>query len=329
MPGKKTLEEVKESYSKEGYEFLDIIYVNSGYKHSIRCSFGHFIAQRYNAFQSGQRCKKCSLIYRSQKRTLSLEFIKNKYKTRGFEFLDETYLGNRHLHNIKCSKHHIIWRQRYNDFQKGCGCQECKREKQKSTCLIKYSCENPFGNNKIKDKIRETNLKKYGCEHPQHNINIKEKTKATNNKSYGGNNPICDQLVRNKSKQTCLENYGVEYPSQNREIALKQARSANKLELHYHWLTGEEIWTQGSYEANTIYDLNNKRINYLWQPKVFKLANGKTYRPDMYLPDEDKWIEVKGFFRKDAKEKWDEFHNTIMLNSELWDAIKLKEMGVL
>ena len=54
----------------------------------------------------------------------------------------------------------------------------------------------------------------------------------------------------------------------------------------------------------------------------------KTYRPDCYLPDEDLWIEIKGYFREIGKVKWSWFHNQHP-NSELWNEEKLKELGVL
>lgn len=57
------------------------------------------------------------------------------------------------------------------------------------------------------------------------------------------------------------------------------------------------------------------------------MPTGKVYIPDCYLPIEDKWVEIKGRFLGDAKEKWDWFHSTYP-NSELWDRPKLKSMGL-
>ena len=59
-----------------------------------------------------------------------------------------------------------------------------------------------------------------------------------------------------------------------------------------------------------------------------KMPDGKTYRPDLYLFSTRKWIEIKGYFRKDAEEKWNWFQ-TIKPNSELWNESKLKKMGIL
>lgn len=58
------------------------------------------------------------------------------------------------------------------------------------------------------------------------------------------------------------------------------------------------------------------------------MPNGKTYRPDLFLINENKWIEIKGWMRKDAQEKWDWFL-TIMPISELWNKEKLLSLNIL
>lgn len=134
--------------------------------------------------------------------------------------------------------------------------------------------------------------------------------------------------ISEKSQKTCLRKYGVPFTHQNKEIALKAARSSNIANIKFHWKTNEELICQGGYEYKAVDYLNKNNIDFKWQPKVFKMPNGKTYRPDLYLINENKWIEIKGYFRKDSKEKWDWFQS-IMLNSELWDKSKLKKMGIL
>jgi hypothetical protein len=328
---------------------------------------------------------------------LTLEYVKEEYAKKGFEFLDNEYNSSKFKHNIKCLKHNIIWKQKYNSLQCGYGCPECAKEKTKKTFLMKYGVEIASKSKEVKEKTKQTMFKKYGG-YPQQNKQIQEKSKQTcinkygvenifqndlikkksqqtcleyygvdnysktkefkNNfkqaclEKYGVENPFQNEKIKEKIKQTCLERYGIDShtkikevkekiqqtcmerygtknPSQNYEIALRAARKVNHPELHYHWLTGEELVCQGSYESAVVYHLNNLRINYLWQPEVFKLSTGRTYRPDFYLVDEDKWIEIKGYFRKDALDKWNEFHNIIKPNSELWNKDKLKEMAIL
>jgi hypothetical protein len=129
-------------------------------------------------------------------------------------------------------------------------------------------------------------------------------------------------------KKTCVEKYGAPNPMQVPEIALRAAKSSNLSHTLHHWKTGQEIVCVGSYEQKTVQYFNENRINFLWQPKTFTTPSGSTYRPDCYLPDQDLWIEIKGYFYDDAKEKW-EWFQSVYPNSELWDKQKLQQLKIL
>lgn len=131
-----------------------------------------------------------------------------------------------------------------------------------------------------------------------------------------------------KSKQTCLNKYGVDNPSKNKDIRLKAAKSSNNSFVLHHWKTNKELICQGSWERKCVMLLNNKQINFEWQPNIFTLDDGRTYTPDLFIVDENKWIEIKGYFYDDAEEKWDWFHKKYP-NSELWNKKKLKELNIL
>lgn len=137
-------------------------------------------------------------------------------------------------------------------------------------------------------------------------------------KKYGVKSAIQLPLMAEKIKNTCIEKYGFSHPLQNKEVRFKAAISANKIASLTHWFSGETLLCQGSYEVRAINYLNNNKIDYLWQPQIFVMPNGKTYTPDLYLTESDQWIEIKGYFWGDAKEKWDWFHREYP-NSELWD----------
>lgn len=130
-----------------------------------------------------------------------------------------------------------------------------------------------------------------------------------------------------KSKETSIEKYGVPYAMQNIDIAKKSAKNNNKSKTIKHWETGEDLVCIGSYEAKTVEYLNSKKINFDWQIP-FSMPSGKIYICDLYLAEDDKYIEIKGFFRKDAKEKWDWF-KSIKPNSELWDKEMLKKLKII
>jgi len=213
---------------------------------------------------------------------------------------------------------------------------------------------------RVKKQIKETNLERYGTEHPMQNKALRNKANATVLKKYGTKNISSNEEIKAKKRETTLKNFGTEYPSQNEDvrqkqantnlkkygvasimhdpvIALKNAKATNGCQIKCHWKTNKEIVCIGSYEAKTVDYLNSNKISYDWQPKVFEVPfsictteKGRltTYRPDLYLADQDIWVEIKGYMRKDAQEKWDWFKSEHP-NSELWDKKKLKEIGIL
>lgn len=128
-------------------------------------------------------------------------------------------------------------------------------------------------------------------------------------------------------KETMKERYGAENPQQVHSIALRTAKSSNNSHVKYHWKTNEELICKGSYEAKVVDYLNKCKINFLWQPQVFVMPNGKTYLPDLYLINENKWIEIKGYMRKDAQEKWDWFL-TQFPTAELWNKETLAKRNI-
>jgi len=160
----------------------------------------------------------------------------------------------------------------------------------------------------------------------------------TNVLSGRGNHPIISKEHQlNNIKKTNRNRYGVDFVAQVSDFSLKSAKNQGKIVEILNWKTGEKQSCQGGWEVAVVNYLNNKKIGYLWQPKVFPIpletmvtpkGNKTTYRPDLLLIEENKYIEVKGYFRDDAMQKWYWFHKTYP-NSELWNEKKLKEMGIL
>jgi len=137
--------------------------------------------------------------------------------------------------------------------------------------------------------------------------------------------PACSQKRR---VNTMIERYGCSYPMQNRDMALRSAKAKNQITILKHWLTDEDVCCRASYEVRTVGYLNKNKFNYDWQPRTFPMPCGRVYTPDFYFPDEDLWIEIKGFFYPMGKMKWDWFHKEYP-NSELWNKEKLKELGII
>jgi len=169
-----------------------------------------------------------------------------------------------------------------------------------------------------------------GSHHPKR---AKELRIQTNLKKYGKQFILQVDKIKDAGIQTNLKKYGVKSPSQNKDIAFKMAKSNNKSTIRYHWKTNEELVCIGSYEVKAIDYLNKHQIDYQWQPQVFttpiKTPKNKfsTYRPDLYIPSRYLWIEIKGYFRDDAEDKWNWFSKNY--NAELWDTKRLKELRIL
>ena len=70
-----------------------------------------------------------------------------------------------------------------------------------------------------------------------------------------------------------------------------------------------------------------------YEPDKFKYKQpvvDRTYTPDFYLNDLNKWIEVKGYWYEDAILKYDIFRKKFLdTEIEVWDEIKLKEYNIL
>jgi hypothetical protein len=201
------------------------------------------------------------------------------------------------------------------------------KEKRKQTNLEKYGYECPLQNKEVRQKIRQTCLEKYSCEYSVQNEQVKEKIKQANLKKYGHEYSLQNQEVRQKIKQTCLKKYECEYSCQDPSIALKIARSHRASIILKHWKTGQDIVCVASYEPKVVQYFNDNKIDFVWQVR-FDMPNGKKYFVDVYLPEQKIYVEIKGYFYKDAKEKWDWFHKEYP-NSELWDKQKLKELKIL
>ena len=61
---------------------------------------------------------------------------------------------------------------------------------------------------------------------------------------------------------------------------------------------------RSSWEANYARILNFEKEKWVYEKDHFELSNETTYTPDFYLNNMNLYIEVKGYWRDDAKEKF-------------------------
>jgi hypothetical protein len=252
--------------------------------------------------------KSCMEKYGTKHHLQNLK-IKEKLKKTNFEKYGTEYVSQNQEIKEKIKKTNL---ERYNAeyiFKN-----EDFKNKMKELNLEKYGCENVFQNENIKKKIKKSNLEKYGFEYISQIQEIKEKIKETNLKKYGVSNPMQSEKVKTKSKNTCMEKYGVEHPMQNTEIFEKQQKSSF-LNKKYILPSGSEINVQGyePFALNILLKKYNeseiitsaKQINNLIGKSYYTLNRKKhIYYPDIYIPKENKIIEVKSnyTYKKELKE---------------------------
>lgn len=121
-----------------------------------------------------------------------------------------------------------------------------------------------------------------------------------------------------RAKSTFIKNYGVDNPNKDPKIFKKGQSSRWDTCILPHWKDGREILCRASYEYAVVSRLNILCINYDWQIR-FILPSSSVYFCDLYLIENNKYVEIKGIFHNEnTKRKWLEFHK-IVPNSELWN----------
>ena len=105
------------------------------------------------------------------------------------------------------------------------------------------------------------------------------------------------------------------------------------LPTHGKYLKYKSIGFHSTWEANFAKWCDGSGIKWEYEPKAFKLKLNKKetrYYPDFYLPEFDCWIEIKGYWHKDAKEKFQLFKRKYKnIYIIVLERDKLKEMGII
>ena len=171
------------------------------------------------------------------------------------------------------------------------------REKLNTTNLIRYGATNPYGSKEIRTKIKKHNLEKYGVENPfcidgvneraiknSHSDKANNKRKQTCIEKYGNEYHIASDAIRQKSINTYQERYGVSNAYSIPEIHQKAVN--NSLASH------NDNGNHSSWETLLENALITKNIKYTKQYRDDRYP----YYCNFYLPDNDEFIEINGFW---------------------------------
>lgn len=111
------------------------------------------------------------------------------------------------------------------------------------------------------------------------------------------------------------------------EAAVRQNKKY-KSDIKYIRKDGLQIFMKSKWEASYARWLDASDIAWRYEPE-FKLSNGKIYLPDFLLED-GSVVEIKGYFRPDAKVKWDMFCEEYPnIKKSLLQKNELKELGII
>jgi len=90
---------------------------------------------------------------------------------------------------------------------------------------------------------------------------------------------------------------------------------------------------RSSWEAKVAKFLDSNNIDWAYEEKEFILSETESYRPDFFIYKNDsfiKLIEVKGYFRKENKIKFEKFKEKYpSIIVELWDKKVLKNKNII
>lgn len=171
-------------------------------------------------------------------------------------------------------------------------------QKAKDT-FLEHTINNPTFNSTINEKRTQTCIEKYGVNHISKSEIIKEKRNATNLVKYGVTCSLQAPEIIAKTKDTVLQKYGVEYIVQNQEFMEKIQNKSYKYK-NFIMPSGVIRRIQGyeNYALDELVKIYSEeqiitdrklipRIQYNFNNKI------KYYFPDIYIPHENKIIEVK------------------------------------
>jgi len=302
---------------------LEDEYKNAIYPMKWKCKCGREWKNNFNNVKNKKQwCPRCSSYNSSFK--FNLKMCQEYAQQRGGKCLSPEYKNARTSMKWKCGECDSEWMNNFDGIRrKGQWCPRCAR--------ARSGIKKRFGIKVCKKYAQQRGGK---CLSPEYkNAKTKILWECASGHRWEAifsnvkKGHWCNVCADKKRAETLFKNYGVRSPCQNREIAIRVAKSSNKSTILKHWKTEEEIVCTASYEKAVVEYFNKNKIDFEWQIR-FDIPNGKKYFIDAYLPQEDIYIEIKGYMREHSLKKWNWFHEEYP-NSELWNKEKLKEMRIL
>lgn len=120
---KQNIAEIKDMFTKEGYELLEKGFIYSNGKAKIKCPNGHITEIRIKHFKRGIRCGKCQGTHR-----LEYEYVKDFIEKEGYTLLSKEYKNANEKLEVKCPLNHY-YKVKFGNFKSGRRCPVCNESK--------------------------------------------------------------------------------------------------------------------------------------------------------------------------------------------------------
>ena len=128
-------------------------------------------------------------------------------------------------------------------------------------------------------------------------------------KNYGVDNPFNSKIIRDKIEETFINKYGVKRPTQLKEF--QEIIQTNSLKFKQYKLPSGKIINVQGFEPFALNELilNHNENDIITDrkdiPRIeYEIDNKKKYYfPDIYLPKENKIIEVKSTWTFEKKKE--------------------------
>lgn len=131
------------------------------------------------------------------------------------------------------------------------------------------------------------------------------------------------------SCRTISKNTRIKMSRNHCDVSGKNNPMFGKPSPHGKWTKYKGIKFRSTYEAKYAKFLDKNKIKWKYEYKTFDLGNC-TYTPDFYLLQTDEYIEVKGYWRGDARSKYLKFRRRYLkIKIKIINKNHLKKLGVL
>ena len=295
MAKKLSFEYVKDFIQNEGYKLVSKEYINNRTHLDVMCPDGHLYKVKFNVFQSGSRCPKCSR--KNVGRKYDYKYVKKYIEDNDYLLLSSSYDScEKHL-DVMCSNGHT-YKTTFSNFKSGFRCKECKG-------LKKYTFED------VKTIVESKDYKLISNEDEYNNVNSYIKLECDKGHIYktkfsvvlrGFGCPYCSNLkidyyyvkeVIEKEGYTVISDTYIN----NREKLDIKCPNGHIFKMSYNKFQYGcrcTVCSSSNGEQSIAKILYDKNIEYIPQYRFYDCKYNKTMPFDFYIPSINLCIEYDG-----------------------------------